>query len=105
MIFSLFTKIYDESFLLTYRICFADFVVDFQAERARVEERLDNVTDNPTTGRQHFWLDRLHARTLATLKDHAWRSAQLLELCRRAFVRLNETLFPTGPQPQGIHAL
>ena len=66
---------------------------------------MDSVVDNPTTGRQHFWLDRFHARTLATLKDRAWRSAQLLELCRKAFVRLNETLFPTGPQPQGIQAL
>ena len=66
---------------------------------------MDNATDNPTTGRQHFWLDRFRARTLATLKDRAWRSAQLLELCRAALIRINQTLFPTGPKPQGIHAL
>ena len=66
---------------------------------------MDSVVDHPTTGRQHFWLDRYHARILATLKDRVWRSAQLLELCRSAFIRLNETLFPAGPQPQGIHAL
>ena len=29
----------------------------------------------------------------------------LLELCRSAFSRINQMLFPTGPQPQGIHAL
>ena len=29
----------------------------------------------------------------------------LLELCRSAFSRINQILFPTGPQPQGIHAL
>ena len=29
----------------------------------------------------------------------------MLELCRSVFIRINETLFPTGPQPQGIHAL
>ena len=66
---------------------------------------MDNATDTPSTGRQHFWLDRFRARTLATLNDRAWRSAQLLELCRSAFIRINQTLFPTGPQPQGIHAL
>ena len=65
---------------------------------------MDNAADNPTTGRQHFWLDRFRARTLATLKDRAWRSTQLLELCRASFIRINQTLFPTGLQPQGIHA-
>ena len=37
---------------------FVGFVSDFRAEQALFEERLDNATDNPTTGRQHFWLDR-----------------------------------------------
>ena len=83
----------------------AGFVDNFQAEQIRVEGRLDSVVDDPTTGRQHFWLDRYHARILATLKDRVWRSAELLELCRAAFIRLNETLFPAGPQPQGIHVL
>ena len=84
---------------------FAGFVDDFQAEKTRIEERLDSVVDTPTTGSQHFWLDKYHARILATLKDRVWRSAELLELCRMAFIRLNETLFPTGPQPQGIRPL
>ena len=66
---------------------------------------MESAVDHPTTGRQHFWLHRYHARILATLKDRAWRSAELLELCRAAFIRLNETLFPAGPQPQGIRAL
>ena len=92
-------------FYLTWLALLAGFVEDFQAEQARIEERLDSVVDHPTTGRQHFWLDKYHARILAKLKDRAWRSAQLLELCRMAFIRLNETLFPAGPQPQGIHAL
>jgi hypothetical protein len=70
-----------------------------------VEGLLDSVNDDLTTGRRHFWNDRYHARILATLKDRAWRSAELLELCRMAFIRLNETLFPAGPQPQGIRAL
>ena len=70
-----------------------------------MEGRLDSVTDDPTTGSQHFCNDRYHARILATLKDRAWRSAELLELCRMAFIRLNETLFPAGPQPQGVRAL
>ena len=80
-------------------------IYNFQAEKIRVEERLDSVVDDPTTGRQHFSLDRYHARILATLKDRVWRSAELLELCRASFIRLNETLFPSGPQPQGIRAL
>ena len=70
-----------------------------------MEERLDSVVDHPTTGRQHSWLDKYHARILATLKDRAWRSAELLELCRMTFTRLNEVLFPSGPQPQGMRAL
>ena len=84
---------------------FVGFVDSFQAEKVRVEGRLDSAADDPTTGRQHFWLDRYHARILATLKDRVWRSAELLELCRAAFIRLNETLFPSGPQPQGIRAV
>ena len=84
---------------------FVGFVDNFQAEKIRVEGRLDSVVDDPTTGCQHFWLDRYHARILATLKDRVWRSAELLELCRAAFIRLNETLFPSGPQPQGIRAV
>ena len=82
-----------------------DFVPDFQAEQARVDEQLNNVTNEPTTGRQHFRLDKHRARILATLQDRVWRSTMLLELCRSAFSRINQTLFPTGPQPQGIHAL
>lgn len=92
-------------FDLTGAPIFVGFVDNFQAEKIRVEGRLDSVVDDPTTGRQHFWLDRYHARILATLKDRVWRSAELLELCRAAFIRLNETLFPSGPQPQGIRAL
>ena len=70
-----------------------------------MEERLDSATDHPTTGRQHFWLHRYHARILATLQDRAWRSAELLELYRMAFIHQNEALFPAGLQPQGIRTL
>ena len=66
---------------------------------------MERATDDPSTGKQHFWLDKYHARTLATLKDRVWRSTILLELCRAAFTRINHALFPAGPQPQGIHAL
>ena len=59
---------------------FVGFVDNFQAEQIRVEGRLDSVVDDPTTGRQHFWLDRYHARILATLKDRVWRSAELLDM-------------------------
>ena len=93
------------SFWFDWRACFAGFVDNFQAEEARVEKRLDSVVGDPTTGGQHFWLDKYHARILAKLKDRVWRSTILLELCRAAFTRINQTLFPTGPQPQGIHAL
>ena len=92
--------------LFVYPTCVvAGFVPDFQAKQARVEGQLDNATNEPTTGRQHFRLDRHRARILATLQDRVWRSTMLLELCRSAFSRINEVLFPTGPQPQGIHAL
>ena len=47
----------------------AGFVDNFEAEKTRIEERLDNVVDVATTGRQHFWLDRYHARILATLNS------------------------------------
>jgi len=86
-------------------LCAAGFVPDLQAEEERVEERLNNVDQNPTTGRGHFWLDKYHAKKLATLKDRVWRNALLLESCRTAFIQINQALFPTGPQPQGIHAL
>ena len=83
----------------------AGFVQDFQAEQARVDEQLSMATDEPTIGRQHFRLDKHQARILATLQDRVWQSTMLLELCRSAFSRINQTLFSTGPQPQGIHAL
>jgi len=59
----------------------------------------------PTSGRQHFHLDKVHTRTLLTLKDRVWRNAQVLEMCRRIFVNLNRALFPGGPQPQGLFHL
>ena len=70
-----------------------------------MDEQLNMATDDPTTGRQHFRLDKHRARILATLQDRVWRSTMLLELCRSAFSRINQMVFPTGPQPQGIHAL
>ena len=95
-----------QSVLFVHPICVvAGFVSDFQAEQARVDEQLNNTTDEPTTGRQHFRLDKHRARILATLQYRVWRSTMLLELCRSAFSRINQTLFPTGPQPQGIHNL
>ena len=50
-------------------------------------------------------LDKVHARTLLTLKDRVWRNAQVLEMCRRIFTQLNCALFPSGPQPQGLFPL
>ena len=47
----------------------AGSVPDFKAEQARVYERLNNATDEPTTGCEHFWFDGNRARTLVTLKD------------------------------------
>ena len=70
-----------------------------------MDEQLNMAIDEPTTGRQHFRLDKHRARILATLQDRVWRSTMLLELCRPAFSRVNQMLFPAGPQPQGIHAL
>ena len=84
---------------------FAGFVPDAQQENRRVNRLLDSAVDVPTTGRQHFYLDKVHARTLATLKDQVWRNAQVLEMCRRIFTRLNYALFPSGPQPQGLFPL
>ena len=83
----------------------AVFVHNFKEEGERVNERLDNATDNPISGPQHFWADRYRASQLATLKDRVFRGAILLERCRAAFMRVNHFLFPEGPQPQGIHAL
>ena len=83
----------------------AVFVPDFQAEQARVDEQLNMATDEPTTGRQHFRLDKHRVRIPATLQDRVWRSTMLLELCMSTFSRINQMVFPTGPQPQGIHAL
>ena len=84
---------------------FAGFVPDAQQESRRVNRLLDNAVDVPTTGRKHFYLDKVHARTLATLKDRVWRNAQVLEMCRPIFTRLNYALFPSGPQPQGLFPL
>ena len=83
----------------------AGFVADHHGEEEHVAERLRRATDEPTTGVQHFWLSGYNARTLATLKDRVWRGILLLELCRSAPSRINEVMFPTGPQPQGINAL
>ena len=34
-----------------------------------------------------------------------WRGSLLLDACRASLIRVNKTIFPTGPQPQGIDAL
>ena len=78
---------------------------DFKQEDRRINRLLDNAVETPTTGKQHFMLDKVHARTLLTLKDRVWRNAQVLEMCRRIFTRLNCPLFPLGPQPQGLFTL
>ena len=101
---ALISSVHSLSFFVHPTYVVAGFVPDFQVEQARVDEQLNNATDEPTTGRQHFRLDRHRARTLATLQDRVWRSTMLLEICRSAFSRINQILFPTGPQPQGIHA-
>jgi len=80
-------------------------VPDFKQEDTRVNRLLGNAVEVPTTGKQHFHLDKVHARTLLTLKDRVWRNAQVLEICRRIFTRLNCALFPSGPQPQGLFPL
>ena len=86
-------------------LVFAGFVPDFKQEDRRVTRLLDNAVEVPTTGRQHFYLDKVHAHTLITLKDRVWRNAQVLEMCRRIFTRLNYALLPSGPQPQGLFPL
>ena len=55
------------SFQSDFLACFVGFVDNFDAEKIRVQERLDNVNEHPTTGREHFWLHGYHARILATL--------------------------------------
>ena len=70
-----------------------------------MEARLQNATDEPTTGVQYFWLSGYNTHTLATLKDRVWRGILLLELCRSTLSRINEVMFSIGPQPQGINAL
>jgi len=80
-------------------------VPDFKQEDVRVNRALANDVEVPTTGKQHLILDKVHARTLFTLKDRVWRNAQVLEICRRIFTQLNGALFPSGPQPQGLFHL
>ena len=64
---ALLSRVPSLSFLLIQRVFVAGFVPDFQAEQARVDEQLNNATDEPTTSRQHFRLDKHRARILATL--------------------------------------
>ena len=92
-------------FRLTSNIACACFVADHVGEEERVAERLERTTDEPTTGSQHFWLSGYNERTLATLKDRVWWGILLIELCRSTLNRINEVMFPTGPQPQGINGL
>jgi hypothetical protein len=80
-------------------------VPDFKQEDVRINRVLDNAVEVPTSGKQHFNLDKVHARTLLTLNDRVWRNAQVLEICRRIFTQLNCALFPSGPQPQGLSPL
>jgi len=83
----------------------AGFVPDFKQEDVRISRVLNNTVEVPMTGKQYFMLDKVHARTLLTLKDRVWRNAQVLETCRRIFTQLNCALFPSGPQPQGLFPL
>ena len=92
-------------FRLTSNVACAGFVVDHVREEEHVTERLERVTDEPTIGPQHFWLSGYNTRTLAILKDCVWRCILLIELCRSTLSRINEVMFPTGPQPQGINGL
>ena len=89
-------------FDLTGAPVFVGFVDNFQAEQIRVEGRLDSVVDDPTTGRQHFWLDRYHARILATLKDRVWRSAELLDYAGHRLFACTRLVFLLGHNHKGF---
>ena len=84
----------------------AGFVSNCHTKQERVEEWLQNATDEPTTDAHHFWLSGYHAQTLVTLKDRAWRGVLLLDLCRSTLCRINEAIFQQGHSHKGsMHCL
>ena len=84
----------------------ADIVADHVGENQRVAEWLEQeAVENPADGPQHFWQGGYNARTLATLKDRAWRGVILVERCRATLNRIHEVMFPSEPRIQGINAL
>ena len=84
----------------------ADIVADHVGENRRVAERLEQeAVENPADGPQHFWQGGYNTRTLATLKDRAWRGVILVERCRATLNRIHEVMFPSEPRIQGINAL
>ena len=101
------------SFCLFFIYCFWEvyefltgIVADHVGEKERVAERLEQeAVENPADGPQHFWQGGYNARTLATLKDRAWRGVILVERCRATLNRIHEVMFPSEPRVQGINAL
>ena len=52
--------------------------------------------------RSIFWQGGYNARTLATLKDRAWRGVILVERCRATLNRIHEVMFPSEPRGVGV---
>ena len=56
----------------------ADVNPDWEAERARVEERVTREASGDSYEARQFWVNKSRGRVLATMLDRTWRAAFLL---------------------------
>ena len=78
---------------------------DWQAEDARVNERVEREATGTSIEAQQFWVHKQEGRILARMLDRTWRAAIVLEGCRKALAQINKVFFPLDEQPTGLPAL
>ena len=78
---------------------------DWQAEDARVNERVEREATGTSVEARQFWVHKQEGRILARMLDRTWRAAIVLEGCRKALARINKVFFSREEQPTGLPAL
>ena len=83
----------------------ADVNSDWEAERSRVDERVEREAAGDSLEARTFWSNKSKGSVLAKMLDRTWRAALLLEGCRKTLWQINMVYFPHNEQPNGLAAL
>ena len=70
-----------------------------------MDERVEREATGDSVEARQFWVHKEEGRVLARMLDRTWRTALILEGCRKALWGINRVFFPHGEQPTGLPAL